>query len=112
VNNLRNNITGLLLYGDGIFIQLLEGEESVVQETFEKLSADRLHKGITELARGALKKRNFPEWAMGFKSLNPDSLAEFRGYYSDSKKIALTNDDAHLATTLLNAFIRTSKIYI
>jgi hypothetical protein len=103
-HNLRNNITGLLLYADGNFIQLLEGEESAVQETYKRIALDQSHRGITEIASGPLETRIFPEWAMGFKSigkLSETPLTEF---------LTPASGKGSLAVNLLNAFIKTARM--
>lgn len=110
INNRRNNITGLLLYSEGNFIQLLEGEENVVHQTFQKLSGDQRHKGIMHIASGLLAERNFPEWAMGFKSIDAASLATFEGYVNPANKNLTHNNGSHISTNLLKAFIRTARM--
>lgn len=112
INNSRNNITGLLLYGEGNFIQLLEGEESNVQATFQRISLDERHKGITHITSGQLTERNFPEWAMGYKSLTASSLAPFKGYLDPANKNFLANKERHISINLLKAFVRTAGMTI
>ena len=108
-NNSRIGVTGVLLYGDGQFIQLLEGDKADVQATFEKISNDNRHKGITMVTSGNTEKRSFPEWSMGFKSLNTELLSEFEGYLSPGDKIFPGNED-QLKIKLLKSFIRTSRL--
>ena len=108
-NNSRDNITGLLLYSEGNFIQLLEGEEQGVKSTFERISKDQRHKGITPIASGSIEKRNFPEWAMGFKSINSSELGELDAYNNPSDKDFLIDKDKHLSINLLKAFIKTAR---
>jgi hypothetical protein len=103
-HNLRNNITGLLLYADGNFIQLLEGEENIVQQTYKKIALDQRHKGITPIASGPLETRIFPEWAMGFKSIGKLSETPLKEFLNPA------NGKGSLAVNLLNAFIRTAKM--
>jgi hypothetical protein len=110
VNNRRDDITGLLLYSEGNFIQLLEGEENVVQQTFQKISGDERHKGITHIASGLLAERNFPEWAMGFKSIDAESAATFEGYVNPANKNMTRSEGSHISTNLLKAFIRTARM--
>lgn len=112
VNNIRDNITGLLLYGEGNFIQLLEGEENDIQKTFNKINEDQRHKGITHIASGELKERNFPDWAMGFRSIDSVSLNQFNGYYNPSKKAPLLNKNNHIAINLLKTFVRTERMFL
>jgi len=109
-NNSRNDITGMLLYADGNFVQLLEGEESAVLETYKKISMDQTHKGVTEIASGPLEKRNFPQWAMGFKSIGPVSNTLFKEYLDPLNSPADDIQDKHLAVKMLNAFIKTARM--
>ncbi|MCR8560930.1 BLUF domain-containing protein [Mucilaginibacter sp. BJC16-A38] len=109
-NNNRNSITGLLLYADGNFIQLLEGEEAAVLETYKKISLDERHRGITEIASGPLANRNFPEWAMGFKSIGAIGNTPFKKYLDPATSPANDIQDKHLAVKMLNAFIKTARM--
>jgi hypothetical protein len=81
-NNRRLEVTGMLLYRDGKFMQVLEGEESVVKGVYEKLGRDPRHSGLVALLRGSVSDRNFPDWSMGFRDLgadldNPEGYSEF-----------------------------------
>lgn len=74
--NTRLGITGILLYKDGNFIQVLEGEEAVVRTLYAKITNDRRHSGIIKLLQGNEPERQFPDWSMGFRNLkDPDVLA-------------------------------------
>lgn len=79
-NNLRQDITGMLLYKDGNFMQVLEGPEEMVHWTFEKIRRDARHTGVRQLTEGPLEKRNFPDWTMGFRTLDPSALIKIPGY--------------------------------
>lgn len=48
-NNMRDGITGLLLYKDGKFMQLLEGPEATVCATYSRIEKDRRHHDVTIL---------------------------------------------------------------
>ncbi len=74
-NNARLEITGMLLYKDGNFMQVLEGEEAVVRQLYNKIAGDARHHGAITLMQGSIKERQFPAWTMGFRDLNsPDAL--------------------------------------
>lgn len=109
INNSHCNVTGLLLYSEGNFIQLLEGEKQDVITTFNRISEDKRHKGITIIASGAIEHRNFPEWAMGFKSVNANELVELEGYLDLSNKDILQDKEKHLPINLLKAFVKTAR---
>jgi len=110
VNNSRKGITGILLYGNGRFIQVLEGDKALLQETFNIISKDSRHKGITQIASGELKERNFANWSMGFKSVNACVLSILEGYINPSGKQLLANGEHELPIKLLKSFVRTNRL--
>lgn len=72
--NGKDNITGLLLYSGGHFIQLLEGRETEVVQLFTHISKDKRHHNVQELHLGKCAARLFPEWKMGL--LNLDTICD------------------------------------
>jgi hypothetical protein len=73
-NNEKNGITGLLLYSDGNFMQILEGEKEAVESTYNKILNDKRHRNIILISKEPIKKRNFKEWKMGFSIVDNDFL--------------------------------------
>ncbi len=65
-NNARDEITGLLLYEDGNFFQLLEGEHDKVEACFERIGGDPRHSGVIVILREEIKRRSFDDWSMGY----------------------------------------------
>lgn len=78
-NNSANNITGILLYSNRTFFQVLEGEEAVVSEVFKTIEKDPRHKDVTVLEKTKIVDRQFPYWSMGFEKLNPEEFANIEG---------------------------------
>jgi hypothetical protein len=66
VQNSMNGITGVLLYNEGDFMQCLEGPESMVRKTFNRIEASRQHTGIICLCTEKISERNFSDWHMGY----------------------------------------------
>ncbi len=105
------NVTGLLVYHDGNFIQLLEGNESDVKEVFSKIKQDLRHRGIIELIDNKVESRIFPEWSMGFKTLNPEEFLELKGYFDPKEVLKISEDDSsHTrdAVMILKHFVTTN----
>lgn len=73
-------ITGLLLYHDGSFLQLLEGPEDVVRALYEKIEHDPRHFRTEILAQEPIAERAFPDWAMGFKNVGQLTAEQVEGY--------------------------------
>ncbi len=68
-NNKRLGVTGLLLYIDGGFLQVLEGDQNVVHALYDQISQDYRHWGQRVLYdQGG--PRDFSDWSMGFKYLD------------------------------------------
>ena len=63
-NNRKNNITGALICRSDIFLQLLEGPEQQVKNTYEAIQNDDRHVNVYHLIDQSIEKRLFPAWAM------------------------------------------------
>lgn len=71
-NNARSGVTGMLLFRDGDFLQVLEGEEAPVRETFDRIEQDPRHDGVRVIDESSVAQREFNDWAMGFRRLGDD----------------------------------------
>lgn len=74
--NGAREISGMLLYDGGKFLQLLEGEEGTVRETFETISRDARHKWVSLVMTGPQGERDFADWSMAFRDLSEESPPE------------------------------------
>lgn len=79
-HNKERGITGMLLYKDGNFMQVLEGEESEVRALHAKIQNDPRHRGLITLLQGHQEERQFPNWSMGFRDLASPELQSLAGY--------------------------------
>ena len=63
--NPENGITGLLVFGSGIFFQWLEGPRDNVMRLMDRINADQRHEQVVHLASGdEVRERMFPDWDM------------------------------------------------
>jgi hypothetical protein len=69
-NNSKLNVTGLLLYKGGTFMQVLEGEEHDVATVHGRILLDPRHHQILTLLTGPQTARQFGDWSMGFRDLD------------------------------------------
>jgi Sensors of blue-light using FAD len=65
-HNRQNSITGVLLYSGLYFMQCIEGPQTALRSTFERVKRSSKHKGIVTLLDSTTKTRQFSKWAMGF----------------------------------------------
>jgi Sensors of blue-light using FAD len=108
-NNAAAGVTGMLLYKDKKFMQLLEGEEKEVARIFGKILKDPRHHNVITLRKGQRDERDFSEWLMGFANLDAASVESIPGY-SEYLSTPLTADafpDPSNAQRLLRIFKRT-----
>lgn len=66
INNARDEITGILLYKNKMFLQVLEGSETAVQKCLTRIRTDHRHYGTGIILTVKSDKRIFPYWQMGF----------------------------------------------
>jgi Sensors of blue-light using FAD len=65
-NNAQKQIVGGLLFGDGCFLQCLEGDDEAVDALYKKIEADRRHRDVRMLARAPIAQRSFAAWSMKY----------------------------------------------
>ncbi len=78
--NASRDITGLLLYREGSFYQVLEGHEASVMKTFGSIQGDQRHQEIEVLFSGPTDAREYSDWRMGFLNLDGLDIASLQGY--------------------------------
>ena len=64
LHNRVAGITGVLCQGQGLFIQILEGERSTVNRLYATLIKDIRHQDVELVAIEEIQTRRFPEWSM------------------------------------------------
>lgn len=70
-SNALIGITGLLLFIEGGFLQMLEGEERALRELYARIQADRRHWDVRLLLDRAVQARSFTGWSLGFERPTP-----------------------------------------
>lgn len=78
-NNASRGVTGMLLYANGTFLQVLEGPDQVIDDLVEIIKKDLRHTNIQMLYRKPIEKRQYSDWSMGFKRLSDKDLKEIEG---------------------------------
>jgi hypothetical protein len=69
-HNLKEDISGLLLFHEGIFVQALEGPRPGIEILMKKISSDARHRNIKPLFQKDIEEKEFDAWAMGFVNIN------------------------------------------
>ncbi len=105
-NNNEKNITGILVYCNNHFFQILEGNKEDVLSIYENILVDRRHDNLIKLQEGYSEKRQFERWEMAFKSYNTElqqldnfNNEEFYSYLKDQ-----LSDSNHVSLKILTDF--------
>jgi hypothetical protein len=101
-------VTGILLYGNERFVQVLEGEVDILQELYAHIKRDTRHGNIITFANKPVAQRAFAEWTMAFPSITSQQLENVVGLLGPTNVPMNTAGLAHADMQLfdiLRAFV-------
>ncbi len=104
-DNSKAGVTGMLLYQEPWFFQILEGEPGTVEKLYQKIALDRRHTRLMKIVQEPIDARDFGEWSMGRADVSLSDLKRIPGLNDFfSRGTAWTDLDEGRAKTLLEAF--------
>ncbi len=80
VKNPSRGITGILCYGEDLFLQVLEGGRDEVCELYNTIAGDARHLNVRLLSYDEIPERRFGGWTMGqvnISRVNPSLLLKY-----------------------------------
>lgn len=104
-NNDKLGVTGMLLYDNGSFFQILEGQPETVTLILDEIQKDQRHNHIVKIIHEEIEERNFSDWTMGYSGVTREDLKSIEGlndFFLANKPY--TELDEGRAKTLLKAF--------
>ncbi|MEN0037925.1 MAG: BLUF domain-containing protein [Cellvibrio sp.] len=109
INNEKHGLTGLLLFNSGNFMQLLEGEELIVDTLYTKIEKDRRHRDVKLLLKEPITHRNFSNWTMGYKNI--ENLREVKPelhnlFLTEDLNFSIYQNNPYRALKFLETFKR------
>lgn len=103
--NEKLDITGILLYEDRSFLQIIEGRPSVIKALFNKIKKDSRHKHVAKILEFTSKQKSFDEWTMGHGMVTTDELESIEGMNDFFRSQMRFNDlKEQQVTKILDAF--------
>ena len=101
--NKANGITGVLCQGQGVFLQVLEGERRTVTQLYSRIFADQRHTNVEMIHCESIVKRRYENWSMAHVSLSdidPETKIEWPEFdpYSITGLLVLARIDDLLAS--------------
>ncbi|MDB5937809.1 MAG: hypothetical protein JWP77_173 [Polaromonas sp.] len=79
-NNRALRVTGAMGFIDGLYLQYLEGEESVVNALYKRIEEDSRHATPKVLDSKPISERAFPGWSMGLLTWNDETRMIFEKF--------------------------------
>lgn len=111
-NNFEFGITGVLLYCQGTFIQVLEGHDDGVDEVFfDLILHDDRHKNVIILIDESISERSFGDFEMGYAALELPVSATLIEDLTTTNRI-LSNNSTSPAVRILKSFIHDNNLVI
>ena len=101
-NNSANGITGVLVYGGGLFMQVLEGSEQAVLRLYVKILDDRRHTECRLIHISPAEEQIFKNWSMAV--LNGEPLDHQR--IGELRSRRLESVQSQEFTQLMREFVR------
>ena len=99
-------VSGLLLYHEQSFFQILEGQKEDVIPLFNHIGRDPRHDRVLLLSRQEVKERNFGAWSMGFVDVDArgPKLPGFLELLEAKSSFLELEGDAKLTAKLIDGF--------
>ncbi|HEY3765842.1 MAG TPA: BLUF domain-containing protein [Gaiellales bacterium] len=102
-HNHDHDVSGILVYHEQAFLQVIEGPDAPVQELYGRILQDGRHTDVRLLLRESIETKEFGEWSMGFVD-SADAARRLEGYVdyrADLQSLAL---DTARAKRILRQF--------
>lgn len=102
-SNSLKNITGILLYRDGTFMQIMEGNQEDVEKLFKTIERDPRHNNILRILQRNIEKPLFSHYQTGFSVFkNYKELDNFEIFLKQHENSSHANSILALLTPFLN----------
>ncbi|WP_394753206.1 phosphate-starvation-inducible PsiE family protein [Crenothrix sp.] len=111
-NNIRLGVSGMLLFTGSEFIQILEGEEKIIEELLAKIKQDPRHGDIRIIEKKKITTREYADWTMGFKHVDKNDLRDIPGlnkFFDTDLSGEIDHNKLKLINNLLNHFRNKEK---
>ncbi len=79
--NARLNLTGHLLYANGVFTQCIEGPPEALDSLWTALLKDPRHQDIQLIDRSRIDHRRFADWSMAFSTYRYLNAYNMPGFF-------------------------------
>lgn len=104
--NESRDVTGVLVFRDGVFLQVLEGERQTVEDLLKSIESDSRHRDVTIFHQMEVSGRTFGSWQMAYVCPDPEELSKWVSHAGtatiESVADHMRNNKSHLPKILLS----------
>ena len=111
--NQARSVTGALVYVDGVFFQILEGDEAVLRKLMANIASDSRHRSVKVFHEAPIDARAFESWSMAYLAPTAEDMAAWAGLQATAtveEVLADVNRDPdrvpRILVNALNALVR------
>jgi hypothetical protein len=111
--NEAREVTGVLLYVDGVFFQIVEGDRDVLRGLIAALAGDPRHDSVKVLYQGEVEARAFDSWRMAYLDATAEQLSQWAGFPGTAtveELLAVIDRDRDQAARTLSSILLVQKI--
>ncbi len=112
LNNIHLGVSGMLLFTGNEFIQILEGEEKVIEDLLATIKKDPRHRDFRIIEKKKITTREYADWTMGFKRIDKEDLRDVPGLnkiFDTDLSGEIDHNKLKLINSLLNHFRNEGK---
>lgn len=102
--NNQHDITGILLFSEGNFLQVIEGEQTVLQNLFSNIKSDTRHKNMIKIFEKEIHREAYDGYDSEFLSENTKHQSAKLDHYVNHIKVLDISSQA-VVKNMLKAFI-------
>ena len=111
-HNKLMNITGCLVYHNGSFVQILEGEREQVRSLFKVIKKDPRHSKVRLVSDELDDERSFSDWNMAYFDPGVHSLSKSELQNFEKNILMLADFSDKLSTTVNMFWLNVRKIIL
>lgn len=90
--NQARDVTGALVYVDGVFFQILEGEKDVLRNLMASIERDARHRAVKVFYEAEVDVRAFESWRMAYLSPTAEQMSTWAGLPGTTTVESLLSD--------------------
>ena len=90
--NTMDNISGVLMHKNGLFLQIIEGKSKDLEDLIERLHRDTRHNNLKIIDDQLVEDRIFANWSMGCADFDDPTLSLIPGIRTDLSDPTVINN--------------------